>query len=233
MQSDRPRYKTVMKKIIENQDHLQLVQAEITAIEYDEEKNLIVKTALGAVYQPKSVVIAAGTYFKRKNSHRRGQLRGRTRQYARRCRAFGIAQSPRIKLLRFKTGTRREPMPRALISAFGTAAGRQSPEAFSYDTDPATLRNDFPCFIAWTNEKTHEVIRKNLHRSPLFAGVIEGIGPRYCPSIEDKVVRFADKTRHQIFIEPTAADSCEVYIQACPRLCPRKSNSNFCAPQGL
>ena len=228
MQSDRPRYKTLMKKIIEQQPHLQLVQAEITAIEYDEEKNLLVKTALGAVYHTKSVVIAAGTYLKGKIHI--GEVHYEAGPDNMRA-ATGLSDSLKalgIKLLRFKTGTPSRADAKSIdFSVLERQQGDNPPEAFSYDTDPSTLRNDFPCYVAWTNEKTHEVIRKNLSRSPLFAGVIEGIGPRYCPSIEDKVVRFSDKPRHQIFIEPTAADSCEVYIQGMSSSLPEEVQLEF------
>jgi len=228
MQSDRPRYKTVMKKIIENQPHLQLVQAEIIAVEYDEENNIIVKTALGARYHTKSVVIASGTYLKGKIHI--GEVNYEAGPDNTRA-ANGLSDSLKalgIKLMRFKTGTPSRADGNSIdYSVLERQQGDIPPEAFSYDTDPATLRNDYPCYIAWTNEKTHEVIRKNLDRSPLFAGVIEGIGPRYCPSIEDKVVRFADKTRHQIFIEPTGADSKEVYIQGMSSSLPEEVQLEF------
>jgi len=214
MQSDRPRYKTVMKKVIENQQNLRLVQAEITAVEYDEEKNLIVKTGLGAQYHTKAVVIASGTYLKGKIHI--GEVNYEAGPDNTRA-ANALSDSLKalgIKLMRFKTGTPSRADGKSIdYSVLERQEGDKPPEAFSYETDPETLRNDYPCYIAWTNEKTHEIIRKNLDRSPLFGGVIKGIGPRYCPSIEDKVVRFADKTRHQIFIEPTCANSKEVYIQ--------------------
>lgn len=228
MQSDRPRYKTVMKKIIEQQPHLQLVQAEITAIEYDEDKNLVIKTALGARYLAKSVVIAAGTYLKGKIHI--GEVNYEAGPDNMRA-ATGLSESLKalgIKLLRFKTGTPARADGKSIdYSVLDRQEGDNPPEAFSYDTDPATLRNDFPCYIAWTNEKTHEIIRKNLHRSPLYGGAIEGIGPRYCPSIEDKVVRFADKQRHQIFIEPTAAESQEVYLQGVSSSLPEEVQLEF------
>ncbi|HNX13732.1 MAG TPA: tRNA uridine-5-carboxymethylaminomethyl(34) synthesis enzyme MnmG [Oscillospiraceae bacterium] len=228
MQSDRPRYKTLMKKIIEQQPRLQLVQAEITAVEYTEDNHLILKTGLGAIYHTKSVVIAAGTYLKGKIHI--GEVNYEAGPDNMRA-ASGLSDSLKtlgIRMLRFKTGTPARADGKSIdYNALERQEGDRPPEAFSYDTDPAALRNDFPCYIAWTNEKTHEIIRKNLHRSPLYGGVIEGIGPRYCPSIEDKVVRFADKTRHQIFIEPTAAESCEVYIQGMSSSLPEEVQLEF------
>ncbi len=228
MQSDRPRYKTVMKKIIEQQPHLQLVQAEITAIEYDEDQNIVIKTGLGARYLAKAVVIAAGTYLKGKIHI--GEVHYEAGPDNMRA-ATGLSESLKalgIKLLRFKTGTPARADGKSIdYSVLDRQEGDNPPEAFSYDTHPATLRNDFPCHIAWTNEKTHEIIRKNLHRSPLYGGAIEGVGPRYCPSIEDKVVRFADKQRHQIFIEPTAADSNEVYLQGVSSSLPEEVQLEF------
>ncbi len=228
MQSDRPRYKTLMKQVLEQQPRLQLVQAEITSIGYDENKNLIIKTGLGANYQVKAVVIAAGTYLKGKIHI--GDIHYEAGPDNMRA-ATGLSESLKalgIKLLRFKTGTPARADGKSIdFSVLDRQEGDRPPEAFSYDTDPAALRNEFACYMAWTNERTHEIIRKNLHRSPLYGGVIEGVGPRYCPSIEDKVVRFADKQRHQIFIEPTAAGSKEVYLQGVSSSLPEEVQLEF------
>lgn len=218
MQSDRAAYKQYMKGVIERQDGLRLIQAEISGVRFtgsgDKLRASGVVTSLGAVYGAKAVIIAAGTYLDSRIhigpvNYEAGPDSSRS--------AKGLSDSLRgagIRLQRFKTGTPSRADRRSIdFSKLEYQAGDEPPEPFSALSAPGSVRNIRACHIAYTNERTHEVIRENLKYSPLYGGVIKGIGPRYCPSIEDKVVRFADKKRHQVFVEPTGADSLEMYLQ--------------------
>ncbi len=227
MQSDRTAYRSYMKRTIEKQANLRLVQAEIVAIKTDNGAVSAVVTALGAVYRVKAVVVAAGTYLK--GLVHIGEVHYEAGPDNMRA-ADGLSQSLRdlgVKLLRFKTGTPPRVDRKSIdFSVLERQDGDLPPEAFSWRTRELHSAG-LPCYIAWTNEKTHAIIRANLDRSPLYAGVIEGVGPRYCPSIEDKVVRFADKPRHQIFVEPTAADSDEMYLQGMSSSLPEEVQTAF------
>ncbi len=212
-QADRRAYQQVMKHTLEKQENLWVKQAEVVEVRTENGAVSAVKTALGAIYAVKAVVIASGTY-----------LGGRTIVGEVTCQSGpdGLAaalslteslQSLGVTLRRFKTGTPPRINARSVdFSKMEVQPGDEAVLPFSFQTEipPA---NRAVCYLTYTNEQTHQVIRQNLHRSPLFSGVIEGIGPRYCPSIEDKVVRFADKTRHQLFIEPMGLDTEELYIQ--------------------
>ena len=212
-QIDRRHYSERMKHCLEKQENLTLIQAEITAIEQDGEEWKIY-TRMDACYTAKAVIICTGTYLGGKVYI--GEVNYESGPDGLFPAAF-LGESLRklgVKTRRFKTGT----PPRVLRSSIDFSQleeqyGDNPITPFSYDTDPATLTNKAICHITWTNEKTKEIILNNLHRSPLYAGEIEGVGPRYCPSIEDKTVRFKDKQRHQIFIEPCGLNTEEMYLQ--------------------
>lgn len=216
IQADRALYHSIMKETLEGCEHLKIIQSEITALEAENGRLTAVVSRLGLRYSVKAAIICSGTYLSGRvivgqtaySSGPDGSLP-----------AEGLSESLEalgIRLLRFKTGT----PPRINRDSIDfSRLERQDGEGeiipYSHRTDGAKLneREQIPCYIAYTNEKTHEIIRNNLHRSPLYSGVIKGTGPRYCPSIEDKVVRFADKTRHQLFAEPLGRDTKEIYLQ--------------------
>ena len=213
-QADRRRYQEVMKHILEQEDNLWVKQAEITEILTDESGAVCaVRTHTGATYDVKAAVIASGTY-----------LGGRiiVGEVTRDSGPDGMAAAlPLTQCLvdlglsirRFKTGTPPRVNRRSVdFSQMELQTGDDIPVPFSFTTEHRP-DNQAVCYLTYTNEQTHQVIRDNLHRSPLFSGVIEGVGPRYCPSIEDKVVRFAEKPRHQLFIEPMGLNTEELYIQ--------------------
>ncbi len=212
-QADRRRYQEVMKHTLELQENLWVRQAEVTEILTEHGAVSAVVTETGAIYAVKAAVIATGTY-----------LGGRTivGEVARQSGPDGMAAAlPLTECLvklglsirRFKTGTPPRVNRRSVdFSKMEVQPGDDVPVPFSFSTQTPP-DNQAVCYLTYTNERTHQVIRDNLYRSPLFSGVIEGVGPRYCPSIEDKVVRFADKPRHQLFIEPMGLDTEELYIQ--------------------
>jgi tRNA uridine 5-carboxymethylaminomethyl modification enzyme len=212
-QADRREYQKVMKNTLEKQENLFVKQAEVTEILAEDGKVSGVRTYTGATYKVKAVIICSGTF-----------LGGRTivGEVARDSGPDGmfgasvLTQSLRklgLTLRRFKTGTPPRVNARSIdFSVLERQEGEEDVIPFSFETKTLP-KNQAVCYITYTNEKTHEVIRKNLHRSPLFSGVIEGVGPRYCPSIEDKVVRFSDKPRHQLFLEPMGLDTEEIYVQ--------------------
>lgn len=212
-QIDRRHYSERMKHCLEKQENLTLIQAEITAIEQDG-KEWKIYTRMDACYSAKAVIICTGTYLGGKVYI--GEVNYESGPDGLFPAAF-LGESLRklgVKTRRFKTGT----PPRVLRSSIDFSEleeqyGDNPITPFSYDTDPKTLTNKAICHITWTNEKTKEIILNNLYRSPLYAGEIEGVGPRYCPSIEDKTVRFKDKQRHQIFIEPCGLNTEEMYLQ--------------------
>ena len=212
-QADRRRYQEVMKHTLELQDDLWVKQAEVTEILTENGAVSGVVTATGAVYAVKAAVVATGTY-----------LGGRTivGEVTRDSGPDGMAAALPLTqclvrlgldLRRFKTGTPPRVNRRSVdFSRLEVQPGDDVPVPFSFETR-TPRSNRAVCYLTYTNQATHEAIRRNLHRSPLFSGAIEGVGPRYCPSIEDKVVRFADKPRHQLFIEPMGLDTEELYIQ--------------------
>lgn len=212
-QADRREYQKIMKHTLELQEHLQLKQAEIVEIGAEDGKVGFVRTSNGAVYSARAVVICTGTYLAGRtivgDVTREGGPDG---MFAAVSLGSSLAELG-LSLRRFKTGTPPRVNGRSVdYSKMEPQPGDEHPEPFSFQTNHP-LQNRAVCYLTYTNEKTHDIIRKNLHRSPLFSGVIEGVGPRYCPSIEDKVVRFAEKKRHQLFIEPMGLDTEEVYIQ--------------------
>lgn len=214
MQADRIRYRLIMKQVIEECENLSLVQAEIVDIRHTDDGKWQAVTRLGAVWTATSVVICSGTYLS--GSIIVGDVAfssGPDGMYP----SDFLSENLRklgVPLVRFKTGTPARLHADSIdYSQLEMQAGDEVPEHFSGIEEDFEQLRDLPCYIAYTNETTHKIIRDNLHRSPLYAGMIKGVGPRYCPSIEDKVVRFADKTRHQLFIEPMGADTKEVYLQ--------------------
>ncbi len=212
-QADRKRYQAEMKHTLEKQENLEVKQAEIVEIVVDNNQIVAIKTDLGAVYNVKAIVIATGTYLKGKIF---------IGEYSKESGPDGVAAANKlseslknlgIDLIRFKTGTPARINRRSIdFSKMEVQKGDNGVEAFSFEDEPKDFEQ-VDCYLTYTNEKTHEIIRENLHRSPLYAGMIEGTGPRYCPSIEDKVVRFSDKPRHQAFVEPVGLDTEEMYIQ--------------------
>ncbi|MCC2258861.1 tRNA uridine-5-carboxymethylaminomethyl(34) synthesis enzyme MnmG [Intestinimonas aquisgranensis] len=213
-QADRREYQKIMKHTLELQENLWVKQAEVVAVLTDEKGAVSgVKTATGAVYTVRAAVVCTGTY-----------LGGRTivGEVTRDSGPDGLSaalpltqslQSLGVSLRRFKTGTPPRVNRRSVdFSKMELQPGDETVVPFSFETQTPP-ENRAVCYLTYTNEATHDVIRRNLDRSPLFSGVIEGVGPRYCPSIEDKVVRFADKPRHQLFIEPMGLDTEELYIQ--------------------
>ena len=212
-QADRRLYQELMKRILERQENLLVKQAEIVSIGVEEGRVTQVLTRTGAVYLCQSAIIATGTY-----------LRGRTiigdtvqeggpdGMFA--SESLGLQlESLGMPLQRFKTGTPPRVLARTVdFDEMEIQEGDTHPEPFSFST-PSPPENQVACHLTYTNEKTHAIIRENLHRSPLYGGLIEGVGARYCPSIEDKVTRFADKKRHQIFVEPMGKNTEELYIQ--------------------
>ena len=212
-QADRKKYQAEMKHTLEKQINLEVKQAEIVHIFVDDGKIKGVKTDLGAIYLTKTVIVATGTYLK-------GKIY--IGEYSKESGPDGVAAANKlseslkelgIDLIRFKTGTPARINRRSIdFSKMEIQKGDQGIDSFSFENEPKDFEQ-VDCYLTYTNEKTHEIIRKNLDRSPLFAGVIEGTGPRYCPSIEDKVVRFSDKPRHQAFVEPVGLDTEEMYIQ--------------------
>ena len=212
-QADRKRYQMEMKHTLEKQENLFLKQAEIVDIKVEDGKVKSITTHLDATYDVDSVIVATGTYLKGKifigeNSFESGPDGVFPANKLSEC-----LKKLGINIQRFKTGTPARINKKSVdFSKMEIQLGDENPEAFSFD-DKLEKSEQIPCWLTYTNEKTHEIIRANLHRSPLYAGLIEGTGPRYCPSIEDKVVRFADKERHQIFVEPIGKDTDELYIQ--------------------
>jgi len=220
VQADRLLYRNIMKKTLENTPHLTLRQAEITDILFDEidgkKQVRSVVTALGAEWRTKAVIIAAGTFLSSRTITGEAIAEsGPDAMIAAKALSSAL-QREGIRLMRFKTGTPPRIHADSIdYSVLEYQEGEDYITPFSARTDEARFVGmpQMPCHIAYTNEQTHEIIRNNIHRSPLYSGVIQGIGPRYCPSIEDKVMRFADKNRHQLFVEPCGADTKEIYLQ--------------------
>ena len=212
-QADRKKYQAEMKHTLEKQENLYLKQAEIVDIEVKDGKVKSILTNVGARYYVDSIIVATGTYLKGKifigeNSWESGPDGVfPANKLSEALKRLGI------RIQRFKTGTPAKINKKSIdFSKIEKQDGDNNIEPFSFENKVINI-DQVPCYLTYTNEKTHEIIRENLHRSPLYAGLIEGTGPRYCPSIEDKVVRFADKERHQIFVEPIGKDTDEMYIQ--------------------
>ena len=212
-QADRRKYQQVMKQTVEQQENLELKQAQITKILVENGAVTGVQTQLGAVYGAKAVIIASGTYLD--STIITGEVvieSGPDGMHP----SKGLADNLRdlgLPLRRFKTGTPPRINRRSVdFSKMELQPGDEIPEPFSFRTENAVY-NSAVCYLTYTNEETHRIIKENLHRSPMYDGTISGVGPRYCPSIETKIVRFEDKPRHQLFIEPCGLDTEELYIQ--------------------
>ena len=213
-QADKQQYTREMRRTLENTEKLTIRQAEVTEILADNRKVTGVKTYSGAVYHVKAVVLCTGTYLKARCIY--GDVSNYTGPNGLQAANY-LTESLKklgIEMQRFKTGTPARIDKRSIdFSKMEEQVGDERVVPFSFSTNPEDVQIDqVSCWLTYTNEKTHEIIRANLERSPLFSGMIEGTGRRYCPSIEDKVVKFADKNRHQVFIEPEGLDTNEMYI---------------------
>ena len=212
-QADRRRYQEYMKQVLEQQENLQLKQAQIVEVLTENGAVSGVMTQLGAIYDAKAVIIASGTYLDSTIVIGESvQSAGPDGMHA----SVGLADNLRklgLPLRRFKTGTPPRVNRRSIdFSQMELQPGDEHPEPFSFRTEHP-LENRAVCYLTYTNSETHRIIQENLHRSPMYDGTILGVGPRYCPSIETKIVRFADKERHQLFIEPCGMNTEEMYIQ--------------------
>ena len=213
-QADRKKYQSTMKKTLEEQENLFIKQAEIVDIIVEDNKVKSVVTNVGAIYDVDAIILATGTYLK-------GMIHIGEVHYSSGPDGVSAAndlsevlKNLNIEIRRFKTGTPARINRRSIdFSKMEIQNGDEIIEPFSLENNFTRDDTQMPCYLTYTNERTHEVIRKNLMRSPLYSGKIHGTGPRYCPSIEDKVVRFADKERHQLFVEPIGRDTDEMYIQ--------------------
>ena len=212
-QADRKRYQMEMKHTLEKQENLDIKQAEIVDIKIENNKVKSIETSVGAIYNVKSVIVSTGTYLKGKIF---------IGDFSQESGPDGVFPANKlseclknlgVKIVRFKTGTPARINRKSIdFSKMEIQKGDTGIIPFSFE-DKMKDFEQVDCYLTYTNEETHKIIRENLHRSPLYAGVIEGTGPRYCPSIEDKVVRFAEKPRHQVFVEPVGLDTDEMYIQ--------------------
>ena len=212
-QADRKMYQMEMKYTLEKQENLFVKQAEITNITIKDGKVESLETNIGAIYKVKAIILATGTYLKGKIHIGEVSFESGPDGVFPANKLSDCLKSLGIELLRFKTGTPARINRNSIdFSKMEIQNGDEEIEMFSFDDEVVNKKQE-PCYLTYTNEETHKIIRANLHRSPLFAGRIEGTGPRYCPSIEDKVVRFADKERHQIFVEPIGDKTNEMYIQ--------------------
>lgn len=213
-QADKLEYSRRMRQVLENTEHLTIRQAEVSELMVEEGEVRGVKTFSGAVYRAGAVVLCTGTYLKARCIY--GDVSNATGpnglQAANHLTDSLIANG--IEMFRFKTGTPARVDRRSIdFSKMEEQFGDERVVPFSFSTDPESVQKEqVSCWLTYTNEKTHQIIRDNLDRSPLFSGAIEGTGPRYCPSIEDKVVKFPDKNRHQVFVEPEGLSTNEMYL---------------------
>ncbi len=213
-QVDRRRYQMEMKNTLENQENLYIKQSEIVELLTDEENRVTgVKTHIGAIYRCRAVILTTGTYLKGRIILGDVSYSGGPDGLFPANRLSDSLREKGIELMRFKTGTPARLNRKTLdFSKMSEQPGDEVIIPFSFENE-GIEREQVSCWLTYTNKNTHEIIRANLHRSPLFVGMIEGVGPRYCPSIEDKVVRFADKEQHQVFVEPMGLGTQEMYLQ--------------------
>ena len=214
-QADKAEYSRAMRQVLENQENLTIKQAEVSELILNDNNEAVgVKIYTGGIYHTKAVVLCTGTYLRARCLC--GEAITHTGPNGLQAANYltESLEKAGIELVRFKTGTPARMDGRTVdYSKMTEQLGDERIVPFSFSTDPDSIQKEqVKCYLTYTNEKTHEIIRNNLNRSPLYAGVIEGTGPRYCPSIEDKVVRFADKEKHQIFVEPEGLSTNEVYI---------------------
>ena len=213
-QADKAEYSRSMRRVLENTDHLSIVQAEVAEILADDGVIKGIKTTSGAIYESQAVVLCTGTYLRARCIY--GDISNYTGPNGLQA-ATHLTESLKnlgIEMYRFKTGTPARVDKRSIdFSKMQEQLGDEEIVPFSFTTDPDEIqKHQISCWLTYTNEETHKIIRENLDRSPLYSGMIEGTGPRYCPSIEDKVVRFADKDHHQVFIEPEGLYTNEMYV---------------------
>ena len=226
-QADKQAYHTEMKKTIEKTKNLDLKQHEVVSFQISNNKITGIVTKTGAVYNTKAAVIATGTYLK-------GRIIIGDTSYSSGPGGLSAAMflsdelsKVGLSVQRLKTGTPARVNKRSInFEKLSVQYGDEDPEPFSFETEELEYRN-IPCYLVYTNQNTHSIIRENLHRSPLYSGMIKGVGPRYCPSIEDKVVRFADKERHQIFVEPEGMYTDELYLQGMSSSLPEDVQYDF------
>lgn len=213
-QADKKNYSNTMRRVLENQENLTIKQAEVTDLIVEEGIIKGVKTYSGATYLCKAVVLCTGTYLKARCIY--GDISNYTGPNGLQAANYltDSLKKNGVEMFRFKTGTPARIDKRTIdFSKMEEQKGDERVVPFSFSTDPESVQIDqASCWLTYTNEKTHEIIRANLDRSPLYSGMIEGTGPRYCPSIEDKVVKFSDKPRHQVFIEPEGLGTNEMYV---------------------
>ena len=213
-QADKANYSKTMRMVLQNQENLDIRQMEVTDILTEDGKITGVQTYSGAIYRCRAVVLCTGTYLKARCIY--GEVSTQTGPNGLQPANYltDSLKSLGIKMYRFKTGTPARIDKRTIdFSKMEEQKGDERVVPFSFTTNPEDVQIDqVSCWLTYTNEKTHEIIRNNLSRSPLYSGMIEGTGPRYCPSIEDKVVKFADKNRHQVFIEPEGLETNEMYV---------------------
>ena len=213
-QADKKNYSNTMRQVLENTPHLTIKQAEVTELIVEDGTIKGVKTYSGATYYAKAVVLCTGTYLKARCIY--GDVSNYTGPNGLQAANYltDSLKANGVEMFRFKTGTPARIDKRSIdFSKMEEQKGDERVVPFSFSPDPESVQIDqVSCWLTYTNEKTHEIIRENLDRSPLYSGMIEGTGPRYCPSIEDKVVRFADKSRHQVFIEPEGLNTNEMYV---------------------
>lgn len=214
VQADRVEYSRYMKKVCEEQENLDVKMAEVAEVIAEDGKITGIVTALGARYNVKKAIIATGTYLKGvihvgEVSYESGPDSTLPARYL-----SESLEKIGVKLRRFKTGTPSRVHKRSIdFSKLEKQDGDEDIQPFSFETEREGLKNLVSCYVGYTNEKTHNVIKENIHRSPLYSGRIQGVGPRYCPSIEDKIMRFSERPRHQLFIEPMGMTTDEYYLQ--------------------
>lgn len=213
-QADRTKYHAIMKATLESEKNLYIKQAEISQVLTENGTVSGVVTHLGAVYEVKAAVICTGTYLGGEiiigESRVKGGPDGTCGSYD----LFSCLRDLGIAMRRFKTGTPPRINARSVdFSKLEAQPGDVDIQPFSFETDPSQLKNSAICWLTYTNTETHRIIEENLDRSPIYSGTLTGVGPRYCPSIETKVVRFADKPRHPLFLEPMGEDTSELYLQ--------------------
>lgn len=214
VQADRVEYSRYMKKVCEKQENLDVKMAEVAEVIAEDGKITGIVTALGARYNVKKAIIATGTYLKGvihvgEVSYESGPDSTLPARYL-----SESLEKIGVKLRRFKTGTPSRVHKRSIdFSKLEKQDGDEDIQPFSFETEREGLKNLVSCYVGYTNEKTHNVIKENIHRSPLYSGRIQGVGPRYCPSIEDKIMRFSERPRHQLFIEPMGMTTDEYYLQ--------------------
>ena len=228
-QIDRKKYHEYMKKVLEETENLYVKQGEIVDILLDKEGKKVesVITNLGAKYNVKAIILATGTYLKGRIYVGDNIIDSGPDGVAASNKLSEIVRNLGINMIRFKTGTPARVNKRSIdFSVMEIQKNDENIEPFSFETEKP-IENKVNCYLTYTNEETHKLIRENLNLSPMFRGEIEGKGPRYCPSIEDKVVRFSDKERHQIFIEPIGLNTNEMYIQGMSSSMPEELQIKF------